>query len=98
MFELGTPITPNYQFGVDEHYKTHHEDEHIPNLHNPSHAPSHEGHSHNMRGVFLHVMAVRTVATTGTTSDVLTFTSGYIRLCWGNYLDVVDPILRLDRL
>ncbi|KAJ7918716.1 cation efflux protein [Mycena leptocephala] len=57
MFELGTPITPNYQFGVDEHYKTHHEDEHIPNLHNPSHAPSHEGHSHNMRGVFLHVMA-----------------------------------------
>ncbi|KAJ7257892.1 cation efflux family-domain-containing protein [Mycena haematopus] len=56
-FEVGTPITPNYRFGVDEHYKTHHEDEHIPNLHNPSHAPSHEGHSHNMRGVFLHVMA-----------------------------------------
>ncbi|KAJ6485933.1 cation efflux protein [Mycena sanguinolenta] len=56
-FEVGTPITPNYQFGVDEHYKTHHEDEHVPNLHNPAHAPSHEGHSHNMRGVFLHVMA-----------------------------------------
>ncbi|KAF8196686.1 cation efflux family-domain-containing protein [Mycena galopus ATCC 62051] len=55
--EVATPITPNYRFGVDEHYKTHHEDEHIPNLHNPSHAPSHEGHSHNMRGVFLHVMA-----------------------------------------
>ncbi|KAJ7880282.1 cation efflux protein [Mycena olivaceomarginata] len=57
MFEVATPITPNYRFGVDEHYKTHHEDEHIPNLHPPSHAPSHEGHSHNMRGVFLHVMA-----------------------------------------
>ncbi|KAJ6504837.1 cation efflux protein [Mycena vitilis] len=57
MFESSTPITPNYQFGIDEHYKTHHEDEHVPNLHNPSHAPSHEGHSHNMRGVFLHVMA-----------------------------------------
>ncbi|KAJ7026271.1 cation efflux family-domain-containing protein [Mycena alexandri] len=55
--ELATPITPNYRFGVDEHYKTHHEDEHVPNLHNPVHAPSHEGHSHNMRGVFLHVMA-----------------------------------------
>ncbi|KAJ7132071.1 cation efflux family-domain-containing protein [Mycena epipterygia] len=56
--DIGTPITPNYRFGHDEHYKTHHEDEHIPNLHNPSHAPpSHEGHSHNMRGVFLHVMA-----------------------------------------
>ncbi|KAJ6624979.1 cation efflux family-domain-containing protein [Mycena sp. CBHHK59/15] len=55
--EIGTPITPNYQFGHDEHYRTHHEDEHIPNLHDPSHASSHEGHSHNMRGVFLHVMA-----------------------------------------
>ncbi|KAJ7050561.1 cation efflux protein [Mycena amicta] len=55
--DIGTPITPNYQFGVDEHYKTHHEDEHVPNLHNPAPAPSHEGHSHNMRGVFLHVMA-----------------------------------------
>ncbi|KAJ7743155.1 cation efflux protein [Mycena metata] len=41
--ELATPITPNYRF--------------VPNLHNPVHAPSHEGHSHNMRGVFLHVMA-----------------------------------------
>ncbi|KAJ7695129.1 cation efflux family-domain-containing protein [Mycena rosella] len=55
--EFATPITPNYRFGVDEHYKTHHEDEHVPNLHPPSAAPSHEGHSHNMRGVFLHVMA-----------------------------------------
>ncbi|KAF7317968.1 J domain-containing protein [Mycena kentingensis (nom. inval.)] len=52
-----TPITPNYRFGVDEHYKEHHEDAHAPNLHNPVPAPSHEGHSHNMRGVFLHVMA-----------------------------------------
>ncbi|KAK7031345.1 J domain-containing protein [Favolaschia claudopus] len=56
-FNLATPITPNYQFGVDEHYNTHHEDDHVPNLHNPTHAASHEGHSHNMRGVFLHVMA-----------------------------------------
>ena len=31
-----------------------------PNLHDHSHEHhTHEGHSHNMRGVFLHVMAVR---------------------------------------
>ncbi|KAF7289536.1 J domain-containing protein [Mycena chlorophos] len=55
--DIATPITPNYRFGVDEHYQTHHEHEHVPNLHNPAQTPSHEGHSHNMRGVFLHVMA-----------------------------------------
>jgi len=57
MFDTATPITPNYRFGDDEHYKTHHEAEHTPNLHNPVHTSTHEGHSHNMRGVFLHVMA-----------------------------------------
>ncbi|TDL23724.1 cation efflux protein [Rickenella mellea] len=52
-----TPITPSYQFGHDDHFDTHHA-AHTPNLHNHSHAPDHhEGHSHNMRGVFLHVMA-----------------------------------------
>ncbi|KAI0763754.1 cation efflux protein [Trametes elegans] len=64
-----SPITPNYKFGHDEHFATHHQhahgpddgaDEHTPNLHDHSHThehAAHEGHSHNMRGVFLHVMA-----------------------------------------
>ena len=53
-----TPLTPNYTFGHDDHYTEHHDSKHTPNTHNHSHAPVHEGHSHNMRGVFLHVMAV----------------------------------------
>jgi len=54
-----TPLTPSYTFGHDDHYSKHHDSKHTPNLHDPSHAHSqHEGHSHNMRGVFLHVMAV----------------------------------------
>jgi len=58
--DLHTPITPNYQFGRDDNFKTHHDSDHVPNLHDHSHIPDrlHEGHSHNMRGVFLHVMAV----------------------------------------
>ncbi|THH15614.1 hypothetical protein EW146_g4892 [Bondarzewia mesenterica] len=54
-----SPITPNYRFGHDEHFATHHHPHHMPNLHDHSHTHSHsnEGHSHNMRGVFLHVMA-----------------------------------------
>ncbi|KAF8972631.1 cation efflux family-domain-containing protein [Flammula alnicola] len=52
-----TPLTPNYTFGHDDHYTKHHDSKHLPNLHEPSHAHLHEGHSHNMRGVFLHVMA-----------------------------------------
>ncbi|KAI0372784.1 cation efflux protein [Pilatotrama ljubarskyi] len=54
-----SPITPNYKFGHDEHFATHHAAAHIPNLHdhNHVHEHAHEGHSHNMRGVFLHVMA-----------------------------------------
>lgn len=56
---LMTPLTPSYTFGHDDHYSKHHDSKHMPNLHDPSHAHSqHEGHSHNMRGVFLHVMAV----------------------------------------
>ena len=57
-----SPLTPNYRFGNDEHFATHHPDHHMPNLHDHSHVHghSHEGHSHNMRGVFLHVMAVST--------------------------------------
>ena len=45
------PITPNYQFGHDEHLAKHHNVGH-------THSHAHEGHSDNMRGVFLHVMAV----------------------------------------
>ncbi|KAF8630734.1 hypothetical protein AX17_005329 [Amanita inopinata Kibby_2008] len=54
-----TPITPSYKFGHDDHLKEH-GSEHAPNLHGHMHAHAHgehEGHSHNMRGVFLHVMA-----------------------------------------
>ena len=54
-----SPITPNYKFGHDDHFETHHSSGHAPNLHDHSHVPDHhEGHSDNMRGVFLHVMAV----------------------------------------
>ncbi|ETW78917.1 zinc transporter [Heterobasidion irregulare TC 32-1] len=54
-----SPITPSYRFGHDEHFAAHHQSHHMPNLHDHSHthAHPHEGHSHNMRGVFLHVMA-----------------------------------------
>ncbi|KAF9787328.1 cation efflux protein [Thelephora terrestris] len=55
---IPSPITPSYQFGQDDHYDKFHHAEKSPNLHDHSHAhDSHEGHSHNMRGVFLHVMA-----------------------------------------
>ncbi|KAH9036312.1 cation efflux protein [Lactarius pseudohatsudake] len=58
-----SPMTPSYQFGVDEHFASHqhtHQHGHTPNLHDHSHVHgsghSH-GHSHNMHGLFLHVMA-----------------------------------------
>ncbi|PPQ63373.1 hypothetical protein CVT24_005638 [Panaeolus cyanescens] len=60
---LQTPLTPNYTFGRDEHYEKVHMSAGTktpgPNLHDHSHGHGHghEGHSHNMRGVFLHVMA-----------------------------------------
>ncbi|KAG6888566.1 hypothetical protein C0995_007355 [Termitomyces sp. Mi166 len=49
---LSGGITPNYKFGFghDEHLATHHNTGH-------THSSAHEGHSDNMRGVFLHVMA-----------------------------------------
>jgi zinc transporter 5/7 len=60
-----SPMTPSYQFGVDEHFASQqhtHLHVHTPNLHDHSHVHgsghSREGHSHNMRGLFLHVMAV----------------------------------------
>jgi len=60
-----SPMTPSYRFGVDEHFASHqhtHLHVHTPNLHDHSHVHgsghSREGHSHNMRGLFLHVMAV----------------------------------------
>lgn len=49
---MQTPLTPGYSFVHDEHLEKHHHD------HGHSHGHGHEGHSHNMRGVFLHVMAV----------------------------------------
>ncbi|EJD07475.1 cation efflux protein [Fomitiporia mediterranea MF3/22] len=57
-----SPLTPSYQFGHDAHFAQHHDHSHgghVPNLHDHSHSHGgdHEGHSHNMRGVFLHVMA-----------------------------------------
>lgn len=56
-----SPLTPSYRFGHDDHFDTHHHSEHVPNLHDHTHKHEHhEGHSHNMRGVFLHVMAVST--------------------------------------
>lgn len=58
-----SPLTPSYQFGHDSHFAAHHHAAHVPNLHDHSHnhGHGHEGHSHNMRGVFLHVMAVRRI-------------------------------------
>jgi zinc transporter 5/7 len=48
---VATPLTPSYNFVFDEHMEKHHHREE---------SGHHEGgHSHNMRGVFLHVMAVR---------------------------------------
>lgn len=57
-----SPMTPSYRFGVDEHFASHQDTHlHTPNLHDHSHVHgsvhSREGHSHNMRGLFLHVMA-----------------------------------------
>ncbi|KIJ55441.1 hypothetical protein M422DRAFT_57868 [Sphaerobolus stellatus SS14] len=54
-----TPLTPGYEFGRDPHFAEHHHSVRAPNSHDHSHHPvvHHEGHSHNMRGVFLHVMA-----------------------------------------
>ncbi|KAG6864619.1 hypothetical protein C0991_008240 [Blastosporella zonata] len=48
---LSAGITPSYKFGFDdEHLAKHHNTGH-------THTSGHEGHSDNMRGVFLHVMA-----------------------------------------
>ncbi|GLB43429.1 putative cation efflux family protein [Lyophyllum shimeji] len=49
---LSAGLTPSYKFVHDEHLSTHHS---IGHTH--SHSSAHEGHSDNMRGVFLHVMA-----------------------------------------
>jgi solute carrier family 30 (zinc transporter), member 5/7 len=58
---VNSPVTPSYRFGEDEHFASHLHG-HTPNLHDHSHVHgtghSREGHSHNMRGLFLHVMAV----------------------------------------
>lgn len=62
---IDSPISPNYPKTLQHDYHhTHHchdhdDDGHDPHHHVHSHGRSHdhEGHSHNMRGVFLHVMA-----------------------------------------
>jgi len=51
-----SPLTPNYNFVRDEHMEQHHQDEQLCGR--GGGGGGHEGHSHNMRGVFLHVMAV----------------------------------------
>ena len=95
-----TPLTPNYTFGHDEHYTQVHESKHVPNLTEPSagHAHSHEGHSHNMRGVFLHVMAVCTLFLFSSyfLADVLFL--GHAGFGWCHHLDPPHPVLRLDGL
>ncbi|TCD68402.1 putative zinc transporter msc2 [Steccherinum ochraceum] len=51
-FDIGdTPLTPSYHFEHDDHLEHFHGQQQHP----PQH--EHEGHSHNMRGVFLHVLA-----------------------------------------
>ncbi|KXN88030.1 hypothetical protein AN958_07794 [Leucoagaricus sp. SymC.cos] len=52
--DVPTLLTPSYNFVYDEHMEKHHHGEHT---HGHGHEHGHEGHSHNMRGVFLHVMA-----------------------------------------
>ncbi|KIM68074.1 hypothetical protein SCLCIDRAFT_1209457 [Scleroderma citrinum Foug A] len=63
-----SPISPNYPKTLQhDHHHTHHcHDHHDPDHHDHhgdghhhshTHGHDHEGHSHNMRGVFLHVMA-----------------------------------------
>lgn len=50
--DISSPLTPTYRFVNDGHLQTH-----TPTIH-AHHDHAHEGHSDNMRGVFLHVMAV----------------------------------------
>ncbi|KAL9713715.1 putative zinc transporter msc2 [Leucoagaricus gongylophorus] len=52
-----SPLTPNYNFVRDEHMEQHHQDEQLCGRGGGGGGGGHEGHSHNMRGVFLHVMA-----------------------------------------
>jgi solute carrier family 30 (zinc transporter), member 5/7 len=47
-----SPVTPSYSFTEDAHVAKHHPE----NVHS-HHDHADHGHSHNMRGVFLHVMA-----------------------------------------
>ncbi|KXN83393.1 hypothetical protein AN958_01530 [Leucoagaricus sp. SymC.cos] len=47
-------LMPSYNFVYNEHMEKHYHGEHT---HGHGHEHGHEGHSHNIRGVFLHVMA-----------------------------------------
>lgn len=93
---IPSPITPNYRFGHDDHYDKFHYPEKTPNLHDHSHAhDSHEGHSHNMRGVFLHVMAVGyQIRFLPDFADLCMI--GHPRVCGCDHLNDPDPLLRMD--
>lgn len=90
--EVQTPITPNYRFDHDEHLSTHHNSGH-------SHSSgNHEGHSHNMRGVFLHVMAVSLSWLIQPIMSLKVSLTGYPWLCGSHHIHPAHPILWLDRI
>jgi hypothetical protein len=108
-----SPVTPGYRFGVDEHFASHqhtYHHNHTPNLHDHSHVHgsghSREGHSHNMRGLFLHVMAVSSfpfisylfIFRFADRSLLGWARTGHARLCRGDRFDTSHTILWLDRL
>lgn len=94
---LESPITPNYRFGHDAHFEKSHMDGPAPNLHDHAHAHghAHEGRSHNMRGVFLHVMAVRLLCFSSCDLNHKCIT-GYPGLYWCYCFDLAHTVLWMD--
>lgn len=105
-----SPMTPSYRFGVDDHFASHqntHLHGHTPNLHDHSHVhgSGHAGHSHNMRGLFLHVMAVSSFPSSSSLRFRLADRGwrvgpliGHVRLCRCDRIDAAHTILWLDGL
>ena len=94
---LSSPLTPSYEFGHDDHFATHHHAEHVPNLHDHAHVHEHhEGHSHNMRGVFLHIMAVRLNLLYMVKRHIYKIFIGYTRLSGCDNIDSPYPVLWMD--
>ena len=106
-----SPMTPSYRFGVDEHFASQqHTHLHTPNLHDHSHVHAHghsrEGHSHNMRGLFLHVMAVSSFSSPLYIFAFVWLTEvalvrpliGHAGLGWCDRVDATHTILWLDGL